>query len=117
MHGHGAARLNCFEHSIINSPHDYPARHWEIDGNGRPPNIIADHRRQCRFVSPVPPPKGARRKSGEDQPSLDFSFGDSPGDEYDSTSIINEIRGQVGDWRRLPSPSQWSVTPHTARLL
>jgi type III restriction enzyme len=108
--------LNFFEHPIINNPYDYPARHWELDGSGRPTNVILDHRRQCRFVSPVPPPKGSRKKFGKDQGSLDLAFGDSPADEYDPTSIINEIRGHVGDWRRLPS-RQWGVTPHTARLL
>src|SRR5262249_7276827 len=36
--------------------------------------------------------------------------------QYDPTSIINEVRGHVGAWRRL-SPTQWQVTPETARLL
>ena len=37
--------------------------------------------------------------------------------EYDPTSIINEVRQSVDGWRRLPNPSQWQVTPETARLL
>src|SRR5215468_31287 len=37
--------------------------------------------------------------------------------EYDTTSIINEVRHYVGAWRSLPSPSQWQVTPETTRLL
>ena len=36
--------------------------------------------------------------------------------QYDPTSIINEVRGHVDAWRAL-SPSQWQVTPETARLL
>jgi type III restriction enzyme len=36
--------------------------------------------------------------------------------QYDPTSIINEVRGYVDAWRQL-SPSQWQVTPETARLL
>jgi len=33
------------------------------------------------------------------------------------TSIINELRQQVDQWRELKNPSQWQVTPETARLL
>jgi len=36
---------------------------------------------------------------------------------YDPTSIINEVRSFVEQWRHLPSPNQWQVTPETARLL
>jgi type III restriction enzyme len=38
------------------------------------------------------------------------------GQQYDPTSIINEVRGYVDAWRQL-SPSQWQVSPETARLL
>ena len=37
--------------------------------------------------------------------------------QYDPTSIINEVRGHVDQWRTLPNPNQWQVTPETARLL
>lgn len=37
--------------------------------------------------------------------------------QYDPTPIINEVRGHVAVWRSLPNPSQWGVTPETARLL
>jgi hypothetical protein len=37
--------------------------------------------------------------------------------QYDPTSIINEVRSYVEAWRRLPNPNQWQVTPETARLL
>jgi len=37
--------------------------------------------------------------------------------EYNPTPIINEIRRYVEDWRNLPNPDQWQVTPETARLL
>jgi type III restriction enzyme len=36
--------------------------------------------------------------------------------QYDPTSIINEVRGHVDAWRQL-SPSQSQVTPETAHLL
>ena len=37
--------------------------------------------------------------------------------QYDPNTIINEIRGYVDQWRKLPNPEQWQVTPETARLL
>src|SRR5439155_738852 len=37
--------------------------------------------------------------------------------QYDPTTIINELRAHVDRWRALPNPSQWNVTPETARLL
>ena len=37
--------------------------------------------------------------------------------QYDLTAIINGVRQQVDRWRDLPNPSQWQVTPETARLL
>jgi type III restriction enzyme len=36
--------------------------------------------------------------------------------QYDPTSIINEVRGYVDAWRQL-SPSQGQLTPETSRLL
>jgi type III restriction enzyme len=37
--------------------------------------------------------------------------------QYDPTSIINEVRRAVDAWRSLPSPNQWQVSPETVRLL
>src|SRR5699024_4888169 len=37
--------------------------------------------------------------------------------QYDPTSIINELRGQIDQWRQLPNANDWLVTPETARLL
>ena len=37
--------------------------------------------------------------------------------QYDPTPIINELREHVDQWRSLPNPNDWHVTPETARLL
>lgn len=37
--------------------------------------------------------------------------------QYDHTAIINAVRQQVDQWRMIPNPQQWHVTPETARLL
>jgi type III restriction enzyme len=36
--------------------------------------------------------------------------------QYDPTPVIDELRQNVDQWRALPNPSQWLVTPETARL-
>lgn len=37
--------------------------------------------------------------------------------QYDPTWTINQLRQEVDQWRKLPNPNQWHVTPETARLL
>ena len=34
-----------FEQPILNSPYAYPDRHWELDDEGQPTNIILPKRR------------------------------------------------------------------------
>ena len=41
----------------------------------------------------------------------------SESQQYDATSNISELRRQVDQWRTLPNPNDWHVTPETARLL
>lgn len=43
-----------FEHPILNSPYDYPARHWELDAHGQPTQQIAESRRTAEFITPIP---------------------------------------------------------------
>ena len=49
-------------------------------------------------------------------------FGDEAGistekQRYDPTPLINELRFFLDLWRKLPNPSDWQVTPETARPL
>ncbi|MDX9863155.1 MAG: DEAD/DEAH box helicase family protein, partial [Rhodospirillales bacterium] len=107
-----------FEHPILNSPYMYPSRHWELDADGQPTNVIADFRRRSDLITPVPKPKKQRRRKGQIEMLLDAGDGLSTEDqEYNPTPIINEVRSHVDDWRKLPNPNDWMVTPETARLL
>jgi type III restriction enzyme len=109
-----------FERPILNSPYVYPGRHWELDEEGQPTNRIIDTRRRSELITPVPKPQRRRRTPAQPQPELEFGRdeGLSTADQqYDITRLINEIRRQVDNWRRLPNPNQWQVTPETARLL
>ena len=106
-----------FDHPILNSPYEYPRRHWELDAEGQPTQKIVEHRRRAEFITPIPKPK--KRKAAPAQTELLFDEGHGLSTErqqYDLTSIINDVRQQVTQWRKLPQ-SAWQVTPETARLL
>jgi type III restriction enzyme len=108
-----------FSRPILNSPYEYPGRHWELDPDGQPTNRIVEKRRRSDLITPVPKPK-KRKNSKKDQAELFLSDSDglsSASQEYNPTPIINEIRTYVDQWRALPNPSDWGVTPETARLL
>ncbi|MGB7987989.1 MAG: DEAD/DEAH box helicase family protein [Candidatus Methylophosphatis roskildensis] len=107
-----------FDHPILSSPYQCPSRHWELDQAGQPTQKILEIRRRAEFITPIPKPK--KRKKAATQEA--FVFDDGKGlstkeQQYDPTSIINEVRGHVDAWRSLPNPNQWQVTPETARLL
>ncbi|MEI8327374.1 MAG: DEAD/DEAH box helicase family protein, partial [Betaproteobacteria bacterium] len=107
-----------FDHPILNSPYDCPQRHWELDPDGQPTQQILEQRRGAKFISPIPKPK--KRKKAAKQEEMVFDEGlnlSTQAQQYDPTSIINQVRQSVDSWRALPNASQWQVTPETARLL
>ena len=107
-----------FEHPILNSPYECPQRHWELDPQGQPTQRIIESRRRAEFITPIPKPKKVKGKASQQAFVFDEGKGLSTKEQqYDPTSIINEVRGYVDQWRALPNPSQWKVTPETARLL
>ena len=100
-----------FEKPILNSPYDYPGQHWELDASGQPTGKLKDERRESRLITPIP--RSKKQRKAEAEPEL---F-DTERQKYDPIPIINEIRGHVDTWRRLPETSDWGVTPDTRRLL
>jgi type III restriction enzyme len=107
-----------FERPILNSPYERPTRHWELDKSGQPTHKILETRRRADFITPIPKPK--KRKRGAEQQVLVTDSGDgisTQEQQYDPTAIINEVRALVEEWRSLPNPNQWHVTPETQRLL
>ncbi len=107
-----------FDHPILNSPYECPRRHWELDETGQPTQRTLEIRRKAEFITPIPKPK--KRKSTPAQAEMVFDEGkglSTKEQQYDPTSVINEVRGYVQTWRSLPSPNQWQVTPETQRLL
>jgi len=107
-----------FDHPILNSPYEAPSRHWELDDQGQPTQRIIDSRRRAEFITPISKPR--KRKSSPDQARMVLDEGkglSTAQQEYDPTSIINEVRQRLEAWRTLPDPFDWKVTPETARLL
>ena len=110
-----------FDHPVLNSPYDYPTRHWELDEQGQPTQRIIAHRRRAEFITPIPKPKKQKGGVAHQATQQEMVFDEGKGlsteqQQYDPTSVINEVRQHVDRWRTLP-PSMWQVTPETARLL
>jgi len=85
-----------FDHPILNSPYEQPARHWELSEDGQPTEKILEIRRRAQFITPIPKPRKRTRPAKQQT----FVFDDGKGlstqeQQYDPTSIINEVRGHV----------------------
>jgi len=104
-----------FEHPILNSPYVQPGRHWELDDQGQPTQRVLAGRRPVTFVTPIPKPKLQRTVKAQQQ--FVFDAVSTAQQQYDPTSMINQLRDRVDKWRELPNPRDWHVTPETARLL
>ncbi|MEA2068108.1 MAG: DEAD/DEAH box helicase family protein, partial [Verrucomicrobiota bacterium] len=107
-----------FEQPILNSPYEYPVRHWELDNEGQPTQKIVASRRSADFITPIPKPR--KRRGAVDQGEMVFDEGkglSTKDQQYDPTSIINSLRRHVDQWRLIPDSNRWKVTPETARLL
>ena len=110
-----------FDHPILNSPYLIPSRHWELDESGQPTQVILERRRRAEFITPIPKPKKRKKKKGDSE-QLNMIFDEGKGlstaaQQYDPTSVINNVRRRVDKWRELPNPRDWRVTPETVRLL
>jgi type III restriction enzyme len=107
-----------FDRPILNSPYEFPGRYWELDNEGQPTQKIIEKRRPAEFITPIP--KARKRKGNSQQKEIIFDEGKGLSTEkqqYNPTSIINQVRQEVSNWRGVPNPNQWGVTPETARLL
>ncbi len=82
-----------FKKPILNSPYEYPVRHWELDALGQPTQRIIESRRRAEFIVPVP--KARKHKAAAEQKAMVFDEGkglSTQAQQYDPTPIINELR-------------------------
>jgi type III restriction enzyme len=109
--------MDFFDRPILNSPYEYPRQHWELDGEGQPTQRLIETRRRASFISPIP--RAKKRQGKAAQQALDIGGEEkisTAAQKYDEATI-NELRSRVDAWRELKNPSDWGVTPETARLL
>lgn len=109
-----------FEHPILNSPYLYPSQHWELDKDGQPTQKIINKRRPAKLITPVPKTQSQKAKSKQMDLLLETEEGkglSTQDQQYDPTSIINQVRRHVDQWRAFKDRNAWKVTPETARLL
>lgn len=107
-----------FKQPVLNSPYAYPARHWQLDESGQPTQAILDSRRSVDFITPIPKAKKQSGSSRQEELVLDEGKGLSSDDQqYQVADTINRLRHHVDQWRKIPDPNEWKVTPETARLL
>lgn len=107
-----------FEQPILNTPYEYPRRHWELDEGGQPTQRIIESRRRAQFITPYPKPKKSKAGAKQKELVLDEGHGlSTEAQQYDPTPIINQLRRRIDAWRDLKNPDQWGVTPETRRLL
>ena len=107
-----------FDAPILNSPYERPSRHWELDSEGQPTHQVIANRRPAEFITPFP--KSRKRKAKAEQREMVYEDEAGLSDErqqYETNPLINALRQEVEQWRDLRNPSDWLVTPQTARLL
>ena len=84
-----------YERPILNSPYEYPGRHWQLDDRGLPTDEVVETRRKAEFISPVPP----RRRRPASRSSLYCRSGRRSCPRPSSnTTLIRSSTGSVGKW-------------------
>jgi hypothetical protein len=99
-----------FDRPSLNSPYEHPGRHWELDSEGQPTQKIIEMRRRAEFITPIPKAK----KQKANQTALVFNEGKGLSNEkqqYDPTSIINELRAVAIAMRDGPEAGLKHIDP------
>ena len=114
--------MDFFEQPIINSPYQYPNKHWELDESGQPTQSINEIRRPSSLLTPVPKARTSKNQSNQSDNQMDMNLDidnqiSSEKQKYNISTYINEIRDEVKQWRQLPNERDWMVNPETAELL
>ncbi|MDR1778060.1 MAG: hypothetical protein LBR31_09585 [Desulfovibrio sp.] len=90
-----------FDQPILNSPYAAPVRHWKLNEEGQPTREINELRRPASFITPIPRPQKSRGKTRQLNFMVDATAEAISTDrqEYELTTIINELRSAVTNWR------------------
>ena len=81
-----------FAEPILNSPYDYPGRHWELDNSGQPTTKIVEPQRRAEFLTRIRKPKSPGKKKARQQ-ELNLQ----------GEASLNSQSGQNAQCRHMPS--------------
>lgn len=96
---------------ILNSPYDYPKKHWQLNDEGQPTGAVNSGRRGSFHLVPIPAAQ-RRKQIDADQAFLDIE------EETKENPIINRIRVLVDKWRlRSMEEDRNDITYVTRKLL
>ena len=92
----GAHVSDFFKQPILNSPYEYPGKHWELDETGQPTQNVKESRRIASFITPIPKPKKRRGKKASAEQQKEIVFADDEGlstekQQYDPNPVINGV--------------------------
>lgn len=76
-----------FEQPILNSPYEYPNKHWELK-DGIPTQKILNCRRPADFITPIPKPKKYTKKA--EKQIVQENLIDIGKKEYDTAKKISD---------------------------
>lgn len=69
----------------------------------------------AQFITPISKPK--KRKAGQKELVLDEGLGLSTEAQQYREIRSSQLRNRVDEWRAIPNPEHWQVSPETRRLL
>ena len=78
-----------FNKPILNSPYEYPRKHWELI-DGQPTEQVIERRRRAEFITPIPKPK--KRKGSAKQAEIKFDEADEISTEAQRFRLAETIK-------------------------
>jgi type III restriction enzyme len=82
-----------FDHPILNSPYEYPGRHWGLDDDGQPTQRVEEKRRPAQLISAVPKPKKRKKASAQEEVVFNEGYELLTKEQQYAMAIISEVRG------------------------
>ena len=98
---------SALSNPVLNNPYDEPTGHFELGSNG-PTGKVIDSRRRSEFFIPIPSQKKGRRKSDEDQSTLDFSG--ITHERIERNDKIDLVRDVLRRWRKQNYPGVTAIS-------
>ena len=82
-----------FEAPVLNSPYDYPGRHWALDETRQSTNRVLAQSRPASYITPVPRPRKQKGKPQQQEIVLDEGQGLSTEEQQYYPTSTSTCRG------------------------